>query len=225
MSITEHGVARAEAEAKTPAATTAARSAPLVCRNALSCPLFISVSSKRYSFLPFDHRELGRRPGATAIFVWKIANGAPCAARYARQGPCPCCPGPSLRPTPDYPGGRSEGSATESPSTIANAYSLGHKQVIGRAKSPRAFGRNRAAPPHMVASRSGSAPALIGRSHRRQVGQSSGNSIASQRAMAAFTATGFSCAIQWPDATVTSARRSQSRRMGSASRVPTVADV
>lgn len=56
-----------------------------------------------------------------------------------------------------------------------------------------------------------------------QAGHSSGNSSASQRAMAALTATGFSCAIQWPDATVTSVNRSQSRRMGSARRVPIVA--
>ena len=46
----------------------------------------------------------------------------------------------------------------------------------------------------------------------------SGSLVASQRANAALTATGFSCAIQWPDATTTSVRSAQSRahRLGQA---------
>ena len=52
--------------------------------------------------------------------------------------------------------------------------------------------------------------------------QRSGNCWASQRAMAALTDTGFSCAIQCPDRTVTSVKFLQSRRMGSARRDSTV---
>ena len=44
-------------------------------------------------------------------------------------------------------------------------------------------------------------------------------------ARAAFTATGCSCAIQWPDFTTTSVRSLQSPRIGSAKREFTVSQV
>jgi hypothetical protein len=62
----------------------------------------------------------------------------------------------------------------------------------------------------------------------RQEGQTvqrSENWAASHLARAAFTATGFSCAIQCPDGTVTSVRLLQSCRMGSARRDTTVSQV
>jgi len=46
---------------------------------------------------------------------------------------------------------------------------------------------------------------------------------ASQRAICAFTSCGFSCAIQWPVSRMASVRSVQAARMGSARRVPTVA--
>ena len=49
--------------------------------------------------------------------------------------------------------------------------------------------------------------------------------MASHPASAAFTARGFSCAIQCPEGTITSVRFRQSRRMGSASRESTVSQV
>ena len=59
----------------------------------------------------------------------------------------------------------------------------------------------------------------------REGSSSFGSFVASHLASAAFTATGFSCAIQWPDFTTTSVRSAQSRRIGSASRECTVSQV
>ena len=55
-----------------------------------------------------------------------------------------------------------------------------------------------------------------------QEGQTFGNFTASHLANAAFTATGHSCAIQWPDWIMTSVRSSQYCRIGSARREPPV---
>src|SRR5580700_6390675 len=55
-----------------------------------------------------------------------------------------------------------------------------------------------------------------------QEGQMFGNFTASHFANAAFTATGHSCAIQWPDGIVTSVRSLQYWRIGSAKREPPV---
>ena len=58
--------------------------------------------------------------------------------------------------------------------------------------------------------------------HQSVVGQASGNLVANHLANAAFTAVGFSCAIQCPDRTTTSVRSTQSCRIGSAKRDVTV---
>ncbi len=63
------------------------------------------------------------------------------------------------------------------------------------------------------------------RDFRGFTGHTSGSSLTSHRASAAFTACGFSCAIQCPEVTTTSVRRRQSRRIGSARRESRVSQV
>ena len=58
--------------------------------------------------------------------------------------------------------------------------------------------------------------------HQSVCGQKSGVLVANHLANAAFTAVGFSCAIQCPDWTTTSVRSVQSCRIGSAKRDVTV---